>query len=116
MEVELTERLKNEIVRRTPLRLAGKKDADSVLKATIVEVKASTLFTDAKDELLAQRVSLFVDFEWTDLRSGRTIARGRRIGRPTTFLTARGENFTTAVRTSFGYVAERIVERMQEGF
>lgn len=116
MELELTERLKNEIVRHTPLKLANEDKADSVLMARIVEVKPKTLFTDAEDELLAQRVTIKVDFVWTDARSGRKIAQGNGISRPTTFVTARGENFTTAARKSFDHIAERIVEGMQQGF
>ena len=116
MEVELTERLKNEIVRRTPLKLADEKAADSVLETSIVAVKAKTLFTDAADGLLGQRVTVQVDFAWVDRRSGRVIAKGSRVSRPTVFVVARGESFTTAARRSFDYIAERIVEGMQEGF
>ena len=116
MEVDLTERLKNEIVRRTPLKLARHNEADSLMMASIVDVDPKTLLTDAADEILAQRVTIRVDFKWTDLRNGRVLAKGRGVSRPTDFIVERNENFTTAVRKSFDYIAEQIVEQMQEGF
>lgn len=116
MEVELSERLKNEIVRRTPLRLVDEDRADSLLTASIVRVEPKVLLRDAQDNVLAQRVDVRVDFTWRDRRSGRVLAEGKGIARPTDFLTARGETFTTAARESFDYIAQMIVERMQEGF
>ena len=116
MEAELTERIKNEIVRRTPLRLAHKANADSVLRTTIVSVTPETRFRDSEDELLAQRVSILVDFVWIDRRSGRALAEGKGLTRATDFVVDRGENFTTAARKNFDYIAKMIVERMQEGF
>lgn len=116
MEVDLTERLKNEVVRRTPLKLAPESEADSVLTATIKKVSLLTLLRDVNDNVLSQRVTIAVDFTWRDRRSGRVLAEGRAVSRPTDFLTSRGETFSTAERTSFDFVAVQIVEHMQEGF
>ena len=116
MNLDLSERLKNEIVRRTPLKIRNEEAADSVLTAAITGVKPSVLLRDAGDSVLSARVTISVDFVWTDRRNGRVLARGENIVRPTDFLAARGESFTTASRKSFNYIAERIVERMQEGF
>jgi len=116
MNLNLTERLKNEIVRRTPLKIMDEDQADSVLSASITGVKPVVLLRDASDNVLSQRVTIFVDFVWTDRRNGRILARGERIARPSDFVTARGESFTTASRKSFDYIAEQVVERMQEGF
>lgn len=116
MELDLTTQLKNEVVRRTPLKLAGRKTADSILKASIVAVAPKSRFRDAEDQVLAQRVSIRVDFEWVERATGRVMAEGKGVSRPTDFVTHRGENFTTAARKSFGHIAKQIVERMQEGF
>ena len=43
MELELTERIKNEVVRRTPLKIASEEQADSVLEATIRKVEPGVL-------------------------------------------------------------------------
>jgi len=116
MEAELTERIKNEIVRQTPLRLSHRNSADSILTTTILSVKPETRFRDARDELLAQRVAVIVNFVWIDRRSGKTLAEGKGLTRPTDFVVDRGENFTTAARKNFNFIAKMIVERMQQGF
>lgn len=116
MEVDLTERLKNEVVRRTSLKLAPESEADTMLTATIKKVGLTTLLRDVNDNVLSQRVSINVDFTWRDRRSGRILAEGRGIARPTDFVVSRGETFSTAARTSFDYVAVQIIEQMQEGF
>ena len=43
MELDLSERIKDEIVRRTPLRLSSEDGADSVLTASITSVKPSVI-------------------------------------------------------------------------
>jgi len=116
MEVDLSERIKNEIVRRTPLRLSGEDEADSVLTASITQVKPSVLLRDASDNVLSERVTISVDFVWRTVPDGRVIAKTSGISRPTDFLVARGESFTSATRKSFDYIAEQIVEHMQTGF
>ena len=116
MEIDLTERLKNEIVRRTPLKIVSEDAADTVLSASITDVKPNVLLRDASDDVLAQRVTIRVDFAWTDRHTGRVLARGKGIARPTDSLTVRGEGLTSASRKSFDHIAERIVEQMQEGF
>lgn len=116
MEVDFTDRLKNEVVRRTPLRVADEEKADTVLVTSISKLDAPVLLRDAQDNVVAQRVRIAVDFTWRDRRSGRVLAQGQSVMRPTDFITVRGETFTTASRESFDYIAQRIVELMQEGF
>jgi hypothetical protein len=116
MELDLTERIKNEVVRRTPLKIAPEERADSILEATIRKVEPLVLLRDVNDNVLSQRVTISVDFTWRDRRTGRIHAEGKNIVRPTDFTVARGETFTSATRTSFDYIAEQIVEQMQESF
>jgi hypothetical protein len=116
MELDLTERIKNEVVRRTPLTIAPEERADSILEATIRKVQPTVLVRDVYDNVSAENVTIVVDFTWKDRRTGRVHAEGRNISRPTTFTVGRGETFTSATRTSFDFIAEQIVERMQEGF
>ena len=116
MELDLSERIKNEIVRRTPLRLSSEDRADSVLITSITNVKPSVLLRDASDSVLAERVTVSVNFVWRTVPDGRVIAKMDGVSRPTDFLVARGESFTTATQKSFDYIAELIVEHMQVGF
>jgi hypothetical protein len=116
MELDLTERLKNEVVRRTPLTISSEDKADSILEATIRKVEPTVLVRDVNDNVSAERVTISVDFTWRDRRTGRIHAEAKGVTRPTDFTVARGETFTSATRTSFDYIAEQIVERMQESF
>ncbi len=116
MESDLTERLKNELIRRTPLRVVDADRADSVLTATITAVEPHVLMRDANDNVLAERADIKVSFTWQERRSGRVLASGTGLSRPTDYVVPRGENFTMAARRSFDYIARQIVERMQEGF
>jgi hypothetical protein len=116
IEVDLAERLKNEIVRQTPLRLADEDRADSILKTTITRLEPSVLIRNPEDEVLSERVTVQVDFQWVERRSGRVIAAGSGIARPTDYNAARGENFTMATRKSFDFIARQIIELMREDF
>jgi hypothetical protein len=116
MEVEFTEQLKDEVVRRTPLKVLPEEKADTVLITRITKITPTVLVRDANDNVLAERVAISVDFTWQDRRSGRVIAEGKGVTRPTDYMTARGETFTTAARTNFYYISLQIVEQMQESF
>ncbi len=116
MELELTERIKNEVVRRTPLKIASEEQADSILEATIRKVQPSVLVRNVNNNVSSGRVTITVDFTWKDRRTGQIHAEGRNIERPTDFVVTRGETLTSATRTSFDYIADQIIEQMQESF
>ena len=116
MESDFTELLKNEVLRRTPLRVTDADRADSVLTATITAVEPSVLMRDTNDNVLSERVEIKVSFTWQDRRSGRVLASGNGLTRPTDYVVPARENFTMAARRSFDFIARQIVDRMQEGF
>jgi hypothetical protein len=116
MELELTERIKNEVVRRTPLKIAPEERADSILVATIRKVDPVVWTRDVNNNVNLGNVTISVDFTWRDRRTGRIHAEGKNITRPTAFTVERGETLTSAARTSFDYIADQIIEQMQEGF
>jgi len=116
MELELTERIKNEVARRTPLKIVPEERADSILEVTIRKVEPLVLWRDVYNNVGSERLTISVDFTWRDRRTGRIHAEGKNISRPTVFTIARGETFTSAAHLSFDYIAGRIVEEMQEGF
>ena len=116
MAVDLTEEVKNEIVRRTPLRLLPESQADSVLAVRIRSVKNRVLTRDGTDDPAVGRADIVVDFVWTNRHNGRVLAQSEGIQRPTTYRVNQAESFTSAAERSYGYLAERIVEAMQERF
>ncbi len=116
MESDLTDILKDELLRSTPLHILDEDRADSVLKATITAVEPRVLWRDSEDNVLSERVEIKVSFTWKDRRTGRVLASATGLSRPTDFVVQRGETFTMASRRSFEFVARQIVEKMQEGF
>ncbi len=86
------------------------------METTITRLEPSVLLRNAEDEIVSQRVTVTVDFRWVERRTGRVIASGGGISRPTDYNVARGESLTTATRKSLDFISERVVEQMREGF
>jgi len=116
MEVELSESLKNEVVRRTPLRLADADKADTVLSTVITAVNVAVQVRDGQDNVTSERISVTLDFTWRDRRTGRVLAEGKGLQRPADFELPQGETPSTAFRRSFDRLAELVVDQMQEPF
>ena len=74
IEFELTDAVIKEIQASTPYRLAAATSADTILLGRISRVERESLSrsreTGLSEEVI---VSVTIDFEWRDLRSGRTI-------------------------------------------
>jgi hypothetical protein len=74
IEFELTDAIVKEIQASTPYRLAGASSADTILLGRISRVERESLSrsreTGLSEEVI---VSVTIDFEWRDLRSGKTI-------------------------------------------
>ena len=75
LEVPLTEAIKNEITRRTNLRIVDADSADSVLDGAITRVDASVVSQDADDRVFSQTLTVALRFQWRERRSGRVTAR-----------------------------------------
>ena len=116
LEFDLTESLKRELMARTRLRLAEREQADSILDGSIVEVRERLLAETAEEEVISKRVTVYVDFEWRDRRTGHVLASARRLSRRADMLAARGEGVLTATQESLTCLAEAIVEQMEVGW
>lgn len=114
LEIPLTRAVKDEVARRTNLRLAPAGVADSTISGAITRVRARAIVYDQADEVLTQDITVHVRFEWRD-------ARGRLLASSTVSETAqrfapRDETQADAIQAAMQDLAERIVEAMQEGF
>jgi hypothetical protein len=76
VEFELTDALIKEIESRTPYKVTSQERADTILLGQVRDVKLDQLsksrLTGLSEEVI---VSVTIDFEWKDLRSGKTILR-----------------------------------------
>ncbi|MCA9290026.1 MAG: LptE family protein, partial [Phycisphaerales bacterium] len=72
--LDLTDALVKEIQRRTPYNVTGEVRADTILSGRIRRVEldqlAKSKLTGLSEEVI---VTVTIDFEWTDLRTGRTL-------------------------------------------
>lgn len=114
LEFGLTKAIKNEIMFKTPLKIADKDNADSLLKGEIVDFKENVMIVDPDDNIVENRIAITVDFTWTDIRTGRIILEKKGVITPTEFIVRRGETIETAQNESFTDLAERIVDFMHE--
>ncbi len=72
-EVALTKAVVSEIKLRTPLILAPRDEADSVLHGQIVDFQEQTHVKTEHDEVLLTRARVKVQFRWTDRLTGADI-------------------------------------------
>jgi len=113
LEVELTDAVRKELRRRTQLGLVGRDRAASLLTGRIVRVREKVIARDSAGDILKKDVTVYVDFEWRDLRSGVTLARGVRVCSPGRQITSRGQTVATATTEAVDDAAQAIVDLME---
>lgn len=78
IEFELADALVKEIEQRTPYKVTASSRADTVLRGRIVEVKRDQISKSRRTGLGEEVIlSVTVDFEWVDARSGQVIESRR---------------------------------------
>jgi hypothetical protein len=115
LEVDLTNALVQEITRRMQLRVVEREGASSLLTGKIVSVRERVLTHDAENNVLSKEITIAVDFEWRNLRSGRILASDVRLSAPAQLTIVAGESVGQATADSLHTIAELIVDRMEEG-
>jgi hypothetical protein len=114
MEFQLTEALQKRILMDTDYKLADKARADTVLSGQVLEVRQATLGTDFRSDLPREtQATIFVSFQWKDLRTGKTLVDQPRFAQAVDYIRPVGENFFQASQEGVDDLAERIVEQMQ---
>ena len=118
VEFTLREALIKEIEQRTPYKaVSGTGLSDTQLTGTVVRVDRSLLSRDADVGLPQEiEVTVTVDFEWKDLRTGKTIRGYRGLSAAGQFVPNRavGEFDDDGVRLAVARLAGDIVSRMRE--
>jgi hypothetical protein len=109
LEVGLTKAIVDEIKLRTPLTLASRDAADSVLGGELVQFEERTRVKDEDDAVLTETVTTTVRFHWRDSLTGAEIVPAQEVSDQT--LVASGDPLhDLALRN----IAQRVVERMEE--
>lgn len=116
LEFDLTNAIKNEILFKTRLKLADKDHADSALYGKIRDVRGHVLIENPDAQVVETAVTIFVEFSWVDLRTGRTIVNKMGVTQQGEFKATRQEDEKFAEDKAFVDLAERIVNLMEEAW
>ena len=114
LEFDLTNAVKEEIMSKTKLRIVQKDNADTILTGKIKKVTESMLSSNAEDNIVESRVSIYVDIKLVDRRTGRTLIEEKNLKKSAEFIVKRGENIKTASQESLDGLAEIIVYQLEE--
>ncbi len=114
LEFDLTTALKDEIMTKTKLRIVQQEDADTILSGKIAKVTENMLSTNFADNLIESRVTIFVDIELVDRRTGRTLLAVDGLKNSAEFIINRGENINSASQEGLKGLAEKIVFQLEE--
>ena len=130
LEVPLTQAVVAEVTQTTPLLLAPKDEAESILSGELVEVDETSSVKSETDRVLLRRVAVKVRFSWRDRLTGVEIVPPQTVTesvRATPTATDTGSRWARDTATDlrvqrevtsydlvFREVARRVVERMQK--
>jgi hypothetical protein len=113
-EFKLTDAIDKNIEYRTPYKLASQKSADTVLTGEIVDIQENVLTRRFGTGLPREtEVTVIVNFQWKDLRSGRVIVERKSFNRASTEIPQINERIDDATQLAIERLAAAIVEQMQ---
>ncbi len=115
-ELPITQAVIREIQSASDLKITDT-NPDSILKLTIKEVKERVDIEDDYDTVESGTVTLYVEIEWTDARTGAPIPVQRKVVSASgSFYEGRGDNYNNAVQEATKKLAELIVESMYDNW
>ena len=114
LEFDLTTALKDEIMSRTKLRIAGKDDADTILTGKIVRVNEGATSSNAFDNLVESSISITVNISLADRRTGRGLMSVNGLTGTGAIIITRGETINTGIQEAVTRLATKIVYELEE--
>ncbi len=110
----LTEAVAKEVQVRTPYRIATAQSADSILRATWVADRKSTLIESLNDDVRDVGYTGRIEVTWTD-RNGLPLTEGRvlKLTDDVSFVPEGGQSLTTAQQELVRQLAQQIVNQME---
>ncbi len=115
LEFDLTEALIKEIELRTPYKVTSVRDADTILRGTLIEVGQNRLSRTATGDVPQElEVRLVVDFEWRASLSGQALRQRRGLTAVERYVPAGsvGEVLSVGQHQAMGRMARQIVDAM----
>lgn len=115
LEFMLTEAVKKRIATDTPYRLADRKNADTILKAEVLEQRQAAFAPDFHSrQPRDKQLTLAVRVQWQDVRTGRVLADPPVLLQAVDYLPTAGESEKLAQQRAIDRLAARIVAIMYE--
>ncbi len=118
VEAQITEAVVKQIQATTPMRVVQRADgADSTLAGVVTDIQMRRLSLASGTGLVQEvAVTITVDFEWRDNRTGKVLAARRRFSSSDSFVPARptGERMEVGQTAAAERVAHEIVGLMQD--
>lgn len=115
LEFMLTEAVKKRIATDTPYRLASREQADTILVGEVLEQRQNALAPDFRSRQPREKVvTLAVQLQWKDLRTGRMLVEQPVELQAADYLTETGETEHLAQERAVDRLAQRIVAKMFE--
>jgi hypothetical protein len=119
VETTLTEAIVKEIQRSTRMRVVGEAQADSTLRGVITSVSLRRLSLEPTSGMVQElSVTITVDFDWKDVRSGKALVSRRSFSAVDTFVPARptGEPLATGVDGATQRLAQDLVSELRSAW
>lgn len=116
VEFDLANALVSQIESRTPYKVAAPGRADTILQGTITRIEQNQLSRRRPGGVPQEvEVTIWVDFEWKDLRTGQTIRDRKGFESPGTYVVSAPVNqpFELAQHQAVERLAEDIVATMR---
>ena len=115
-ELPITQAVIREIQSASDLKITDT-NPDSILKLTITDVKERVSIEDDSDTAESGTVTLYVEIEWTDARTGAVIPVQRKVVSASgNFYEGRGDNYSNAAEEATKKLARLIVESMYDNW
>jgi len=109
IEFGLTKAVKDEIMSKTNLRIASKDNADTILHGTVTDFTERIITHGFRDSIVEAEMTLFVDIQLVDRRTGRVLVHKKGIRQATGYIVRRGETLESASAEGVVDLAETIV-------
>jgi len=118
MEIELTKAVIDRFLLDGNLKIASEKEANIIMNGNLIDFRREPLRYDANDNIEEYRITITVNLELEDAKTGNALWKENGFTGETTYTTsgalAKGEN--AAVRDAISDLARRIVERTIEAW
>jgi hypothetical protein len=118
-EFDLTEAVIKRITTSTPYQVTGEAAADTILRGTITDISMSELSRDSRTGLTNEMmVKVTMDFEWTDLRTGKPLVARNGFATSALFVPSRParEPLELARFEAVQQLARDLVDHMQSAW